>query len=128
MGSNNQGYLKQIHPVLPVKDVSKAIEYYVKNLGFKLGFTDTTSAQGYAGVRRDNIEIHLQWHHEKEWDNGIDRPMLRIYVENIEGLYNEYKSKSVFHKNTALKDTPWGTSEFAFYDLYGNGLTFYRDK
>ena len=131
--SNSKGYLKQIHPVLPVKDVVKAVDYYVDKLGFKLAFrdttdtTDTTDAHGYAGVSRDSIEIHLQWHDEKEWVAGLDRPMLRIYVEQIENLYDEYKTQNVFHENTALKVTPWGTKEFAFYDLNGNGLTFYRD-
>ncbi|WP_282044429.1 glyoxalase superfamily protein [Winogradskyella flava] len=121
------GYLKQVHPVLPVKDVTKATEFYVSKLGFKLAFTDTTSAQGYAGVSRDAIEIHLQWHDEKEWIAGLDRPMLRVYVDHIEALYDEYKTKAIFHDKTSLKQTVWGTKEFAFYDLYGNGLTFYRD-
>lgn len=125
--SNTKGYLKQIHPVLPVKDVSKAVDFYVNQLGFKLAFTDTTSAQGYAGVARDGIEIHLQWHDEIEWVNGLDRPMLRIYVENIEALFEAYKKQNIFHNNTALKETSWNTREFAFFDLYGNGLTFYRD-
>lgn len=121
------GYLKQIHPVLPVKDVTKAVGFYIEKLGFKLAFTDTTSDKGYAGITRDEIEIHLQWHDEKEWVKGIDRPMLRIYVENISKLYEEFKTKNVFHQHTSLKETVWGTKEFAFYDLYGNGLTFYRD-
>lgn len=121
------GYLKQIHPVLPVKNVSIAVDYYVNKLGFKLAFTDTTSVQGYAGVRRDGIEIHLQWHDEKEWKIGVDRPMLRIYVDDVEALYEEYKVQSVFHERTSLIKTPWGTKEFAFYGVYGNGLTFYRD-
>ena len=51
--------------------------------------------------------------------------MLRIYVEDIEALFEDYKTKDVFHINTSLKDTPWRTKEFAFYDLYSNGLTFY---
>ena len=123
----NAGYLKQIHPVLPVKNVSKAVDFYVNKLGFKLGFTDTTSDKGYAGVSRDAIEIHLQWHDEQEWVVGLDRPMLRIYVEHITLLFEDYKTKDVFHDRTSLRKTPWGTEEFAFYDLYGNGLTFYRD-
>jgi hypothetical protein len=121
------GILKQIHPVLPVKSVVLAVEYYIHKLGFNLAFTDTTDANGYAGVKRDDIEIHLQWHDEKEWVIGLDRPMLRIYVDNISELFDEYNTKDIFHKNTSLKKTPWGTEEFAFYDLYGNGLTFYRD-
>jgi len=122
------GYLKHIHPVLPVKNVVKAIDYFVNKLGFKLAFTDTTSEQGYAGVSRDGIQLHLQWHDEKDWTNGLDRPLLRIYVDNIEALYNEYKTQDVFHSQTALKETPWGTKEFGFYDLYGNGLIFYKDS
>lgn len=121
------GYLKHIHPVLPVKSVSKAIEYYVSKLGFELAFTDTTSDNGYAGVKRDGIEIHLQWHDEKEWQEGLDRPLLRIYVDNITSLFEEYKTKDVFHDRTALEEKIWGTKEFAFYDLFGNGLIFYRD-
>lgn len=124
---NSKGYLKQIYPVLPVKDVTKAVEFYVDRLGFKLAFTDTTDANGYAGVTRDGIEIHLQWHDAREWVNGLDRPMLRIYVEHIEALYDAYKTQGVFHDNTSLKETPWGTKEFAFYDLYGNGLTFSKN-
>lgn len=121
------GYLKQIHPILPVKDVTKAVDYYINKLGFRLAFTDTTSDKGYAGIKRDGIEIHLQWHDEQEWIIGLDRPMLRIYVENIEALYIEYKTQAIFHEQTSLKETSWGTKEFAFYDIYGNGLTFYRD-
>lgn len=124
----NKGFLKKVHPVLPVKHVSEAINYYVEKLGFVLSFSDTDSEKGYAGVCRDDIEIHLQWHDENEWVNGIDRPMLRIYVVHIAELYKEYETRSIFHKDTALRETPWGTMEFAFYDLYGNGLTFYRDK
>ena len=44
-----------------------------------------------------------------------------------EALYEEYKLQNIFHEHTSLKETPWGTKEFAFYDIYGNGLTFYRD-
>jgi uncharacterized glyoxalase superfamily protein PhnB len=125
--SKTKGFLKQIHPVLPVKSVVESLEFYIQNLGFKLAFTDTTSKKGYAGVLRDDIEIHLQWHDEIEWVKGLDKPMLRIYTQDIENLYNEYRTKGVFHKNTGLKETPWGTKEFAFFDISGNGLTFYRD-
>jgi uncharacterized glyoxalase superfamily protein PhnB len=53
--------------------------------------------------------------------------MLRIYVDDPDALYDEYRGRNVFHDRTALSDTPWGTREFAFYDPDGNGLTFYRD-
>ena len=122
-----KGYLSQIHPVLPVKDVSVSVMFYVEKLGFQLSFLDGEKEPKYAGIVRDEIEIHLQWHDKKEWIIGIDRPMLRIVVDNIEELFEEYKTKSVFHKQTALKNTAWKTLEFAFYELDYNGLTFYKD-
>lgn len=53
--------------------------------------------------------------------------MLRFVVEDVDALFEEWKDKGVFHENTSLRRTPWGTREFAFYDLDGNGLTFYLD-
>ena len=123
----NKGYFETIHPVLPVQDVVKAIQFYVEKLGFEVAFADDDKDPKYAGVKRDNIEIHLQWHDAAEWVKGVDRPMLRFVIQNIEALYDEYKDKGVFHDRTALKNTPWGTREFAFYDPYMNGLTFYYD-
>jgi hypothetical protein len=38
-----------------------------------------------------------------------------------------YREKGVFHERTKQGDKPWGPREFAFYDLNGHGLTFYRD-
>ncbi len=120
-------FLKNIHPVLPVKNVTNAIDFYVQRLGFTLAFKDVGDDPKYGGVVRDAIEIHLQWHDESEWDNGLDRPLLRIYVDAVDDVYEEYKTQSVFHKNTVLRETTWGTREFGLYDLYGNGLIFYRD-
>lgn len=123
-----KGYLHQIHPVLPVSDVVEALDFYVNRLGFKIAFADDSKDPKYAGILRDDIEIHLQWHDAKEWDLNIDRPMLRIVTQNIEKLYDEYAEKEVFHDHTLLRETDWGTKEFGFYDPFKNGLTFYRDS
>lgn len=53
--------------------------------------------------------------------------MLRFKVQNIEDLFKSLTSVDVFHINTDLRKTSWGTEEFAFYDLDSNGLTFYRN-
>ena len=114
---------KEVNPVLPSRDVASAIEFYVNKLGFTLSFRDANEPK-YAGVKRDNVELHLQWHDPKEWER-VERPMLRFLVADVDALHNELKSKEVFHENTALRNTPWGTREFAFYDIDKNGLTFY---
>ena len=53
---------------------------------------------------------------------------LRFLIEDPDALFEEYKSQNVFHDRTRLANTAWGTREFAFYDLDGNGLTFYRNS
>ncbi|WP_149276176.1 VOC family protein [Pareuzebyella sediminis] len=122
-----KGYLHQIHPVLPVWDVVDALDFYVNRLHFKIAFADDSKKPKYAGILRDDVEIHLQWHPAEEWEIEIDRPMLRIVTEHIEALYEEYSEMGVFHAHTLLRETAWGTKEFGFYDPFKNGLTFYRD-
>jgi len=120
------GRLASVHPVLPCRDVKAAVAFYVHRLGFKLAFIDNADDPRYAGVRRDAVVLHLQWHDEAEWDL-IERPMLRIAVEELALLFEEFEPKKVFHEHSALRKTEWGTEEFAFYDADGNGLTFFRD-
>jgi catechol 2,3-dioxygenase-like lactoylglutathione lyase family enzyme len=122
-----RGYLHQIHPVLFVWDVVEALDFYVNRLGFRIAFADDAKNPKYAGVIKDAIEIHLQWHDAKEWEVEIDRPMLRIVTQNIESLFREYGEKDIFNPHTLLRETAWGTKEFAFYDPFKNGLTLYRD-
>lgn len=119
--------LERIDPVLPVRNVSESIAYYVNKLGFKLSFKDDGEDPKYAGVVRDGIGIHLQWHDENDWKEGMDSSLLRIYVDEVEALFEEYKTQSVFHENTSVRQTPWGTMEFGLYDIDKNGLIFYKN-
>ena len=115
-----------VRPVLPSRNVPALIDYYVTRLGFTLDFQDHDTEPRYAGLQRDDVVIHLQWHDPAEWQ-AVERPMLRFLISDVEALFEEYKDKQVFHERTALRKTDWGTQEFAFYDLDQNGLTFYRN-
>ena len=53
--------------------------------------------------------------------------MLRFVVSDVDALFEELKDKGIFHEQTALRATPWGTREFALFDPDKNGLTFYVD-
>jgi catechol 2,3-dioxygenase-like lactoylglutathione lyase family enzyme len=117
---------KAVHPVLPARDVAEAIRYYVERLGFRLRFQDDEHDPRYAGLQRDGVELHLQWHDGADF-NKVERLALRFLIDDVDGLFEEYADKGVFHSGTALRDTSWGTREFAFYDLNGNGLFFYRN-
>ena len=113
----------QVQPILGTRDVAKAVRFYVDRLGFTLAFGVPTNEGNYVGLRRDRVELHMQFQYEYEM--GTTR--LRIVVDDPDALYAEYKDKDVFYEGTQLVETDWGTREFALYDLDRNSLTFYRD-
>lgn len=122
-----KAHLHQIHPVLPVQNVLVALFFYVNKLGFEIAFADDPKVPTYAGVRRGDIEIHLQWHDEKELETGFYRKVLRIVTQNIESLYVEFEAEEIFQGSKQITETDWGTKEFTIYDLDKNGLTFYSN-
>jgi len=119
---------REVNPVLAVRNVDAAIRYYTEKLGFRVSFQDSPADPKYAGVRRDTVELHLQWHDEKDFKNdGSDPPILRFIVDDPDTLFEEYKGKNALGPKSQVKDTPWGTREFGLYEPDGTGLIFYRD-
>jgi catechol 2,3-dioxygenase-like lactoylglutathione lyase family enzyme len=121
----SRAQFREVNPVLAVRDVPASVRFYTEKLGFNLRFQDNPQAPKYAGVERDGVRIHLQWHDEADFAG--EQPELRFVIDDVDALFEEYRDKGVFHAHTALRDTPWGTREFAFYDPDRNGLFFYRD-
>jgi catechol 2,3-dioxygenase-like lactoylglutathione lyase family enzyme len=126
--ANERGFMRiatlsQVLPILGTRDVAKAVCFYVDRLGFTLAFGVPTNEGNYVGLRRDGVVLHMQFQYEDEM--GTTR--LRILVDDPDALYAEYQDKDVFYEGTRLEDTPWGTREFALYDLDRNSLTFCRD-
>lgn len=124
--------LHGVHPVLMARDVTVSIRFY-EDLGFALLFQDTQDAPKYAGVRRDNVELHLQWGDPEQWAHAGDRPAYRFLVDDVDGLYREFVASGRIGAQTSQgspwampAETPWGTREFHLRDPGGNVLQFYR--
>ena len=113
---------KKTHPIIGTRDIKRAIDFYTRQLGFELAFADKTDAPNYVGFRRDAVELHMQFQYEHEM--GTIR--LRILVDDPDALFDEYAQRGVECSANGIRDTPWGTREFALYDLDRNALTFYR--
>lgn len=118
--------LHAVQPVLMVRDVAHAIQFY-EELGFRLVFRDDTERPLYAGVRRDGAEIHLQWHDASAWGHPGDRPTYRFLVDDPDRLSGELDARGAPLDRKPVSDTAWGTREFHVRDPDGNGLQFYRD-
>jgi catechol 2,3-dioxygenase-like lactoylglutathione lyase family enzyme len=115
---------KETYPILGTRDVRRAIDFYTRQLGFKLAFGDegtpTAETPNYVGFRRDAVVLHMQFQYEHEM--GTIR--LRFLVEDPDALFREYRQRSV--ECHEVSDTSWGTREFALYDPDRNALTFCR--
>jgi catechol 2,3-dioxygenase-like lactoylglutathione lyase family enzyme len=113
---------KATHPILGTRDIRRAMEFYTRQLGFKLAFGDKADPPNYVGFCRDAVELHVQFQFEHEM--GTIR--LRFLVEDPDALFAEYRQRGVECNANGVRATPWGTREFALYDLDRNALTFYR--
>lgn len=123
-----------VHPVLACHDVADSIRFF-RDLGFALLFQDAPETPRYAAVRRDQVEIHLQWADPGQWAYPTDRPAYRFMMDDVDALYREFvASGRVDAANrqggpwATPADTPWGTREFHLHDPGHNVLQFYRPR
>jgi len=113
---------KETHPIVGTRDIYRAMTFYTEQLGFRLAFDDKAEPKNYVGFRRDAVELHMQFQYEHEM--GTIR--LRFLVDDPDALFDEFRNHGVECSPHGVKDTPWGTREFALYDPDRNALTFYR--
>ena len=110
-------------PVLPSQDISRDVAWYEQYAGFKKVFGDDM----YAGLRRDNMELHLQWHADTDEDPLLGGSVIRIFVDQIDPIFEEFLQRGTVPSNKLRKNTPWGTHEFGFYDLNKNAIFLVQD-
>jgi hypothetical protein len=124
--------LQGVHPVLASMDVTGSLQFYGR-LGFTLAFQDQPSEPRYGVVRRDGVELHIQWAGPDQWAHPVDRPAYRIIVSDVDAIYKEFVGSGSISAQTsqgspwaAPADTPWRTREFHLRDPSQNSLHFYR--
>ncbi len=98
---------KIVHPVLPARDLSQAVNYDTEKLGFRLLFQDKEDEAKYAGVARDEVELHIQWHAAADFA-AVEKLVLRFVIDDVDERFEEYRDKGVFHAKTALQNTRGG--------------------
>ena len=128
---SNAPRIHAVQPVLMARDVAVSLRFF-EQLGFAPCFQDTEQEPRYAGVRRDGIELHLQWGDAGQWVEGKDRPVYRFLVGDVDALHREFAASGVSAAASEgspwaqPSETPWGTREFHLRDPGGNGLQFYQ--
>lgn len=110
-------------PVLSSADIARDIAWYEEKTGFRASSTQ----DGYAVLKRENLEFHLQWHHGTE-DDPVLAGVMRIYMESgVLDLFEEFVQRGTVAPDKIRMKTPWGTNEFGFYDLNKNAIFIMED-
>ncbi|MEZ4942865.1 MAG: DinB family protein [Saprospiraceae bacterium] len=120
---------RHMNPVLPSTDVARDIRWYTEKMGFQEFFSNTDHKLNridYAGLSRQGLCLHLQF----QWPDDMARmngSAIRIQVENIGPLFQEFVERGSVAPDVFRENTPWGTNEFGLYDPNRNAIFFYED-
>lgn len=120
----------RIGPVLGVRDVKKAVDYYTHVLGFECPggiFEGAVPEEGgvYAVVRRRDIEIHLQIRRRDVFAaerEGIESDTY-LFVDDVEALCQEFEARGALILRRP-QDEPYGLRDFVIEDPEGHRLVF----
>lgn len=115
--------LLNIEPVLPSQNIDRDVTWYEKHVGFTLVQKDYM----YAVLKRDKLYIHLQWHADTDDDPLLGGSVIKIFVKNIQPVFEEFVKRGTINKDKLRLKTNWNTNEFGFYDLNKNAIFFVED-
>ena len=119
-----QAKLVKVIPVLESPDIDRDVAWYKEKTGFEVSFLHEKM---YAGLYREDLEIHLQWHAGTKDDPMNGGAVIRIDVKNIKALFEEFKQRGTVKEKDLKENTPWKTNEFAFRDLNSNAIFISED-
>ena len=112
-------------PALPVSDVAAAVQHYVERFGFEALHQEAA----FAVIERDDAQIHL-WLADGSAAGAeaylARSASCRIEVDDVDALFEELRP--VLHavsQTHGVKDTHFGTREFATVDRDGNLIEFF---
>ena len=120
---NQTPVLQSISPLIPGgNDLKTTVAFYEQQLGFQCIHQEGAPIH-MAIVQRDSTQIFLIQNEDRHLAEGTS---LRIQVEGIEQLYQEFQNKggAMIHPNGKLETKPWGMKEFVVLDPMGVCITF----
>jgi catechol 2,3-dioxygenase-like lactoylglutathione lyase family enzyme len=107
---------EMVNPLLVVRDLPAALDFYTRKLGFTLDFT-WEDPPTYAGVRLDRVQIHLM-----PGDPG-QGSAVNFVVDDVDGLYRFHAGQGVAVSGPP-EDRPWGMRTYDARDPDGHWLGF----
>lgn len=110
-------------PVLRIFDEAAARAFYIDYLGFKVDWEHRFEPDLplYMQVSRGTCRLHLTGHHGDCCPGGA----VRIGCPDVDGLLSELRGRAYKALRPSAEIVPWGGTEIALTDPFGNRLAFY---
>ena len=74
-----------------------------------------------------DIERDVKWYANTEVDPLLGGSVMKIFVDDIDPIFQEMVDRGSVSKDRIHRNTPWRTHEFGFYDLNKNAIFFVAD-
>ena len=119
-------FLKDVTPILCVRDVKTCAAFFQQKLGFEIDFLHGLPPF-YGAVSRDGVCLHMRYVQQPLFAQMAAQEksliLASIQVSNVQGLFKEFKARGVEFAQT-LKKQAWGGTDFQVRDPDGNVISF----
>ncbi|WP_054308591.1 glyoxalase superfamily protein [Mesorhizobium sp. 1M-11] len=109
--------LTGVVPILGVRDLQRALEFYRSVLGFEVSWTFGTPVT-LAAVCRDKVEFNLS-----ETGDAFQRSRAYVYVDNVDAYYDRIAAAGA-RVLFPLEDRAYGMRDCRIADPDGNEISF----
>jgi uncharacterized glyoxalase superfamily protein PhnB len=118
--------LNSVTPILMVRDVTAAAEFYRSRLGFQIDFL-FGEPPFYGSVSRDDVCLHLRFVREPNFAAlaalEISLILATIEVDDVKTLFAEFQARGLDFSQLPTKQD-WGGIDFHIRDPDGNQISF----
>lgn len=118
--------LKDVVPILLVRDVKGCAAFFEEKLGFEIDFLHGLPPF-YGAVSRDGVCLHLRYVGQTFFAHAAAQEksliLASIEVTNVQGLFEEFQGRGVEFAQMLTKQA-WGGTDFHVRDPDGNVVSF----
>lgn len=118
--------LKDVIPILLVRDVKACADFFQQKLGFEIDFLHGMPPF-YGAVSRDGVCLHFRFVHQPLFAQiaAQEKSLIcaSVEVSNVRGLFEEFKARNVQFAQKLTKQA-WGGTDFQVCDPDGNVISF----
>ena len=109
-------------PILRIFDETKALEFYVDFLGFKIDWQHRFEKNFplYLQISRGECVLHLSEHH----GDSTPGSALSIETDELEAFQQQLLAKEYAFARPQIQAMPWGSQDMTISDPFGNRLVF----